>query len=214
MSTPFASVDTAYANGGRHAALLLHAMTPQDRTWVLDALPPSEREELSAMLAELEALGIERDAALLEQATAAFAARLGDESRTNDPRLGVPLSDETWLKSLGKDHMQALAFHLRAEPAGLVAELLRVNDWPWRGVLLQKMEPVVRRRVETAMELRAPSTDVPPALRAALIGALAQRLREHAAKATQLETTRRPSSWRHALAQWLNDRRPRLGGRR
>lgn len=211
MSTPFASVETAQAAGERHAALLLHAMAPADRTWMLGALPPAEREGLSAMLAELQALGIERDPALLAQATGAVAQTGDAGHRVHEAWLEAPLSDEAWLQRFGKDRVQALALHLRAEPAGLVAELLRTNDWPWRGALLQALEPVMRRRVETALEARSPGSATPPALRAALIGTLVRRLREPAPHAAPAQSVGRFSTWRQALGQWLGHRRLRLG---
>ncbi|MNY37042.1 hypothetical protein D3C86_1715710 [compost metagenome] len=130
--------------------------------------------------------------------------------RIHEAWLEAPVSDEAWLQRLDKDRVLALALHLRAEPVGLVAELLRANDWPWRSALLQALEPVTRRRVETALEVRSPGSATPPALRAALIATLVRRLREQKPHAAPTQAVGRFSAWR-ALGQWLGHRRLRLG---
>lgn len=165
--------------GARHAALLLHAMAPADRDWMLQALPPQERAELEPLLVELEALGIARDLALIEAATA-----LAPEQR---PAVGPPppvaMSDEAMLHALGEERVAALAALLRAEPAGLVAEWLSLAAWPWREALLQAMEPMQRRKVEAHLAAMPADATTPPGMRAALVSAVAARLREPAAHA-------------------------------
>lgn len=168
--------------GARHAALLLHAMAPADRNWMLDALPPQERAELVPLLAELEALGIERDPALIDAATSE-----GEFGESPPPLHGIgddaprpePMSDEAMLRALDAGQVLALAEILRAEPAGLVAEWLDIAHWPWRDALLQAMEPLQRRKVEAQLATVPPAAQTPPGLRAALISMVAAKLRGH-----------------------------------
>jgi len=154
--------------GARHAALLLHAMAPVDRAWMLDALAPSEREGLLALLAELEALGMERDATLIAQATAGATQSL-------------PLSDEAILLALQGPQVHELVECLRAEPPGLIARWLHLADWPWREELLAALEPAQRRRVDAALSAMSAEDSTPPAMRAALIEAVAAQVRGPAA---------------------------------
>ena len=162
------------ARGARHAALLLHAMAPADRDWMLRTLPPRERAELEPLLAELEALGIERDPALIEAATTGSAQDRFDV-QTPPP---VAMSDETMLHALDDERVAVLARMLRAEPAGLVAEWLNLAAWPWRDAVLQAMEPMQRRRIEAHLAGMPVGSSTPPALRAMLVSTIADRLRE------------------------------------
>jgi hypothetical protein len=168
----------AESSGARHAALLLHAMAPVDRVWMLDALPPTEREDLQRLLAELGALGIERDPVLIADATAgpsdSAAASLPEFDI--DVRQLVPMSDEAWLHALDAGRLQALIQCMRAEPAGLVAEWLRLADWPWREELLAALEPAQRRRIEAILAASTTASNTPPGMRAAMISTVAERL--------------------------------------
>jgi hypothetical protein len=166
------------SSGARHAALLLHAMAPVDRVWMLDALPPTEREDLQRLLAELGALGIERDPVLIADATAgpSDSATASLPEFDIDVRQLVPMSDEAWLHALDAGRLQALIQCMRAEPAGLVAEWLRLADWPWREELLAALEPVQRRRIEAILVASTTASNTPPGMRAAMISAVAERL--------------------------------------
>ncbi|WP_167481213.1 hypothetical protein [Acidovorax cavernicola] len=182
------------SGGARHAALLLHAMTPEDRAWVLRALSAAEREEMLRLLAELEALGIARDASLVAEATA--RADVGGP---------VVPSDEAMLMALDDSGIQRAVDCLRVEPVGLVAQWLRVAPWPWRDALVRALEPVQRRRLEELLSTPPTAREaVPPAMRAALIDAVARCVR-----AAPEASTPRHGSWkriRHSIG--------RLWGRR
>lgn len=207
-------VDASESGGARHAALLLHAMAQADREWVLDALPPAQRQPLTALLAELEALGIERDPGLVAEATAhAASAATAAAQRIDDAWLETPMSDEAMLQQLSAARVEILAKQLQSEPAGLVAALLRAATWSWHGTLLQALEPVQRRRVEAALAERAAHVTTPPALRAALIASTASRLREQTLESPHPRDIARRPSLGQSLRQWLDARR-RLGGAR
>jgi hypothetical protein len=167
------------SHGARHAALLLHAMSPEDRSWMLGALPAPERAGLLPLLAELEALGIERDPALIDDATARvpFAEMPEQDVAAMAPQ-PFPVSEEAMLHALDDNQVRELAACLRTEPAGLIAEWLRLADWPWREDLLAALEPGQRRRIEASLSATAPGFQTPPGMRAALISAVAARLRE------------------------------------
>lgn len=154
--------------GARHAALLLHAMAPSDRDWLLDSLPEQERSGLRTLLQELEELGMARDPALIAEATRAAGGAAV-------PR--VPASDEGSLHALNGHQLDALIRLMQAEPPRLVADWLRLADWPWRGILLNSLEPGHRQRVE-ALLARNAHAPVPRTLRGAMIANVAQQLRE------------------------------------
>lgn len=168
--------------GARQAALLLHAMSPIDRAWMLDAMPARERETLQALLAELAALGIASDPALIADAT-------------------MPLSDEDMLLSLAGDRLDAVIRALRSEPIALILSWLRLADWPWREDLLCALEPGQRSRVQ-AMLASTTAGPTPPALRAALIAAVVARLRQ------PVPVKPLPTRW-HAVRQSLRGFWPR-----
>jgi len=186
------------SGGARHAALLLHAMAPQDRAWVLSALSVAEREEMRRLLAELEALGIARDASLVAEATA--RADVGGP---------VVPSDEAMLMALDDSGIQRAVDCLRVEPVGLIAQWLRVAPWPWRDALMRALEPVQRRRLEELLSTPPTAREaVPPAMRAALIDAVARCVR-----AAPQAPAHRHGSWqgiRHSIGR-LWDRRVAIG---
>ena len=154
--------------GARRAALLLHAMAPVDRAWTLDALPAEERPALQNLLLELESLGIERDPALIAEATA-DAARNGDDG-------AEPMSGEVVLQALDGFQLEAVIRCLRVEPIGLIVQWLRIADWRWREQLLGAMEPGHRQRIETELSAPMRASAMPPSLRAALIDSVTERL--------------------------------------
>lgn len=179
-----AAVESA---GARHAALFLHGMAPADRVWVLDAMPADQRASLQSLLAELEALGIASDPSLIADAS-------GPMGQTSDSAWqSAPASDEDMLLALHGEPLAVAIDALRREPAGLLANWLRVADWPWREDLLRALEPTHRARVESALAIAGP---VPPAMRAELIAAVLACLHQPAPRGPS------PGRW-HALGQAL-----------
>lgn len=160
----------------RRAALLLHAMTAPERAWVLERLPQAEREELTVFLEELSALGIPADRKLLGDVVATVGD--DDSARGRAPN-GAEASDLEIDALTGADPAR-LAGLLREEPAALIASLLRLHAWPWRDALLKRLDPVKRTQVEQRMrEVGGPrpgGVQDAPALRAALLQAVARRL--------------------------------------
>lgn len=134
----------------RHAALLLHAMPPADRTWALEQLPPAQRAQLAALVEELQLLGIPRDPGLVDQAVNSMANPLSaQQAQDSDARSGDLLpSVRQLLAQLDSDGCRELAVLLRNEPPVLVARLLARGPWPWENELLAQLGPVKRRQLE------------------------------------------------------------------
>lgn len=167
------SAERSPAAGVRQAALALHAMPPSDRAWVLDALPPRERQQLNALLEELQVLGIPADSAL-----AADAAHGG-----------VSCAREVdWLQELDARGATALEFVLRGEPTGVTSAVLGILREPARRQLTAAL------RDGTAFEARSP---LPAALEQALRTALEPRWKA-AARAPGQDS---PSKWKLAKAR-------------
>lgn len=170
------AVGATESHGERHAALVVYAMAPEDRTWVLDALTPAERALLLELLAELESLGIERDPALIEDATAGVVA-WPKSAALAGAQGEPPMSDEAVLHALDSAQVQELVACLRTEPVGLIAVWVRLAEWPWREQMLNALEPGQRRRIEANLSATTLGFQVPPGMRAALISKMAARLR-------------------------------------
>lgn len=143
------SAGPAAVPGARQAALTLHAMPASDRSWVLAALPPQEREQLHALLQELQALGIPADDALV----AGLAQDAVPTERADD-----------WLQDLDARGAAALARVLRGESGELTSAVLTILHDPARRQLiaalgngtdaapLAQVTPALERAVRSALE--------------------------------------------------------------
>lgn len=60
--------DQQFTEGLRRAALTLHALTAEDRDWLLRQLPPAHGQALEPLLEELKVLGIPQDQSLVQAA--------------------------------------------------------------------------------------------------------------------------------------------------
>lgn len=181
-------------SGARQAALLLHAMSANDRAWALDALPLHQRTQLVALLDELSSLGIARDPALVNEAISARTHATAPGSRSSERPVGAAGSTEDTLRALDASGVHRLITLMRGEPADLVAQWLRVADWPCRAELLAGLTPAHRAQVISRLDI--PATDPSQMLRSALIQAVATRLGELPA-ATEADLDHRP--WRPRL---------------
>lgn len=162
----------AAAPAARQAALTLHALPADDRTWVLAALPPAERDQLQALLEELQSLGIPADPALVAGLTQEAAS-----SATAD-----------WLHALDAQGSAALAGVLRDEPGGLTSAVLAILREPARAQVIAALPAA------TSTERPA---QVPAALEQALRGALEPRWNAAVVAANRPE----PSKWSLAKAR-------------
>ncbi|WP_459569033.1 hypothetical protein, partial [Cupriavidus sp. 8B] len=173
-------------SSARSAALLLHALPEPDRHWLLQRLEPGESDALRPLLAELEEMGIPRDQVLLREV-------IGSQSYLAQPLTKTPAkaAPETFSKQGENDAESAIVARLkqadpamlvamlRHEPAGLIAWLLLLEDWPWRGALVAQLDASRRGQVEDAVgRLRNCDTHTKSALalRSSILVMLSRRL--------------------------------------
>lgn len=172
------------AASDRRAALMVHALGGADREWLLQQLPRDQRDRLQALLADLQALGIPADAALLQQAIAAPAPEPARATAPQPP-------------ALEDADPAALARALQNEPARLVAQLLHARAWPWRAALLEQLPALKRRRVEEALAALQGTPATPVALQEALVAAVLRRV------PAAMPAARLPAARWHGVLRWL-----------
>ncbi len=153
------------------AALTLHALAAPDQAWVLQALTAQQQRGLRPLLEELQALGIPRDAGLVDAV-----------ARPAPLRAAAPGMS---LRSWDRAQLNALAELLAGEPPRVAAALLAASAGPWRERLLALLPP------GHAAQVRLLATEAPaaPALAAATVGELERRLD------ARLAAAGRPSAW-------------------
>ncbi|WCM91112.1 hypothetical protein M5C99_11780 [Acidovorax sp. NCPPB 2350] len=152
----------------RKAALLLHAMTPADRSWVLDRMPQHQQHELRALLAELHELGISPDPDAVREVLSATTAPERDAAPGS-------WTDPDFLMAIDAGDVEALALAWRSQPVRMVAHALRLRPWPWRHALLEQLPHLQRRRVGDVLESMSetmPCADMDNALALALMGGM------------------------------------------
>lgn len=127
--------------GVRQAALTLHAMPASDRAWVLAALSSQEREQLHALLDELEGLGIPAD----DRLVAGLAQEAVPTARAED-----------WLQDLDARAAAALALVLRREPTEFASAVLTLLHEPARRQVIAALGsgtgPTTPDRLPAALE--------------------------------------------------------------
>lgn len=172
----------------RRAALVLHALQESDRAWLLASLQPSQRSLLEGLVEELQQLGIPTDPSLVDEAIEATAPR-------SQPTARPVLTDA----ELERADVRVLARILAAEPAPLIARLLRVRPWPWSAELLAQLgdakRVAIREHLARIDESRI-TGDTPCKLDLGLLC----RLHEHLIREVQHDNAgRRASQHRPAL---------------
>lgn len=184
----FAELATpATSHGKRRAALLVHALAPSDRAWLVAQLSEQDQAHMDTLLGELTSLGIPSDPLLLKQALSESPKKAA-AATGRDPRLTAeqplrrpeptvadpasPQSDVEFFSQLDASGIAIVAALFRREPATLAAQCLRVQVWPWQQAVLDQLNPVQRRRLQDELERPAPL--LPPA---ALTNALLRHLR-------------------------------------
>jgi hypothetical protein len=170
------------ADTARRAALLLHAMAPADQAWLLAALPAWQQARLTALLAELRALGIPADSRLLGELAQASPS--------------APSTPAQRMAQLEPAQVAQLAQVLAVEPPQLAARLLAGGPWPWRDAVAAAWSAEFRARVADAMPQRAA-----PAAERALCGLLLGQL-----------ASLPPSGPASMASPWRGWRRPHLSG--
>jgi hypothetical protein len=140
----------------RRAALTLHALSADDRTWMLERLDPGEREGLAALLDDLRNLGLPADTDLIRAAVA---------------DMGPPVPAPGGSPTVTLD--AAGASMLEREPPWLTAVLLGHSDKSEQERVLQGW---ASERAAEVRRLMGTPLVTAPSLRRAAEAALAARL--------------------------------------
>jgi hypothetical protein len=141
----------------RLAALQVHTLSAQDRQWLLAHLSAEQRSTLAPLLLELQELEISsEDAAVL------LRARTGSSAAA-----AQAVEITTGLRGASA---QAVWQLLRDEPRSLVEQVLMAADWPWADDVRARL--AASRTTEPQWFHKEPA----PALQAALVSALEQRV--------------------------------------
>jgi hypothetical protein len=109
-------------HAARQAALTLHGLQPEDRAWVLDALPPQQRTALEPLLRELEELGIPGDVGISAEAEQSVSPRR-EAANMEAPNRGTLRSQAATLR---KEPPKFTAAFLSRQPPGRQQQLLTV----------------------------------------------------------------------------------------
>ena len=147
----------------RKAALLLHAMHPQDRDWTLGQLGRGEQKLLTGFLDELRALGMPADRDLIIGATRLFTMDAAAPDQTtkaaNESKDVSTTSLAALIDRMHQASPRVVAEALRYEPVSLSASLLTIAAWRWRDALLSQLGEVRRRQVENLLADRTRCPD-------------------------------------------------------
>ncbi|MCC2673420.1 MAG: hypothetical protein K0R58_367 [Ramlibacter sp.] len=131
----------------RRAALAVHAMSPVDQDWLLRELPLPHRSLLQPLLAELHAIGIPQDPALLRDATRAA------------PEIHAPRAGQVPDIRLSAGSARSLARWLRSQPAQVSVRLLAACP-DWRVRLMGALPREDRRALESLAASLAPAPEL------------------------------------------------------
>lgn len=143
--------------GVRRTALLLHTLAPSDREFMLARFESDQRAALNCLLEDLNSLGIPRHRTLLEETLSAVAA-----SRLSG-------SPENLTAVLQTSSAADIARALESESPELIARLLQCAAWRWSEELLENLEPLRRRQVQSCLH---DVKQVSPRLKEAVIRAV------------------------------------------
>lgn len=168
-------------NASRRVALILHALAPSDREWMLARLAPARRAALQALLDELAELGIASDPSLVRELVA-------------DTPINVEADP---IAVIARAPAAAAVEALAGESAGLIEWMLGLHAWPWRNELLNALGRAKREQVESLAAAR---------LAGRAFGGDALReasLRELAARIGQSDVDAAPSRSERRLPRWM-----------
>lgn len=130
----------------RKAALVFHALSAEDRAWILANLPSEQGRRLQSLAKELETLGIPSDPGLVQEVISRGPAQHGGRSTARSAR-GTH-RDHPATRALEGVEPARLAHLLSKESPGLIAYLLDGHAWPWEVTLLRLLDAPLRSEVE------------------------------------------------------------------
>ncbi|MES2355362.1 MAG: hypothetical protein V4568_13390 [Pseudomonadota bacterium] len=124
----------------RKAAVMLHGVSEQDQAWILDRLPENSRQELEALIGELQELGFDSaDCALVDL-----------PSQRNDVQ--APTQVETTagnaITKIEKCPLPLLIEWGNEEAEWVVAQVLLQRKWSWTVAFLTGIKIDKKNRLE------------------------------------------------------------------
>lgn len=134
----------------RKAALDLHGMHADDQQWLLSQLPVAQSGRLSALLTELEELGIPHEESLLT----AVADNLPRDPKPAEDG-AEKVQNDVQMYQLRHVDSRLLAKVLADEPDAVVAALFDVANWPWENAVLNTFDETRRRSISSKREREA-----------------------------------------------------------
>jgi hypothetical protein len=152
-------------NGLRKAALYLHGLEEPDRLWLLNALSQDEREQIQAVIGELQAMKVPSGNAWLPELVEAQAVE--QQSAETDV-------SETQIEAIDRADLAKISQALEDEPDWVVALLLKHRVWSWRQAYISKQ--YLRKREQLLRALEIPGRSLKPKVEDALLRAFAVRL--------------------------------------
>jgi hypothetical protein len=178
----------------RESALVLHGLGANDREWLLSRLPGERADELRCLVDELQTLGLPSDPELSSRAL---------QAPPPVAMVAAPVisSSIQVIDAASAEQMRCL---LDKEADSLLAIVASSSAWRWREKWLARIEPLRAQRVRRLMDEHSPT----PALRQAVLHALAESLREPRHAATP------PTSVLQRARRWFSDRLETLPWRR
>jgi len=171
--------------GYRRAAVALHGVAEEDRSWVLNALPTADKATLVQLLSELKELGFSDDASNVVDLFDAPTKAVDVVSATVSHRI----------RHADAEHLFSI---LENEPASLIAQCLSIDQWPWSEQFLNLFPAARKERILAAV---SHSFDIAPARTVFLLNSIASRLPEP----THFSTNKERSNHRNGLRGVIYD---------
>ncbi|MBI2308408.1 MAG: hypothetical protein HYU78_13980 [Rhodocyclales bacterium] len=150
----------------RQYALKLHALSANDRNWILAQLPPDTQDRLRSLIGELEEIGLQVDQGLLDTLAmrgeeAPDDAGAGDAAHLRNVRL-LDRADSRWI-----------AAALKGEPAVVRSAIEGAHAWAWLSPVGADATAAVQA---TRPSMSPPRLGPSARVRAALVAQLARKM--------------------------------------
>lgn len=166
-------------SGYKQAAVALHALDSMDRDLILAEIPEAEQKILRAHLQELSDLG--------------FGGANEDVKNSDLDNMDENPNVVDFLRNLNAKTMFDL---LDPEPPGLVAQFLKLQEWPWQAEFFNLCVPVRRDQIKSAMIVVKPAVE----LRTQLMEIVALQVRSLPPTKSSRSTS---FAWINWLKKWI-----------
>ncbi|MCH2172742.1 hypothetical protein MK489_18360 [Myxococcota bacterium] len=153
-------------NGLRRAALCLHGLADQDRSWLLDQLEPEQRTKLEPLLQELSELNPPAEVAQLE---------------FEEETVSTPTDREKWIRTIDRAEPSVIRTLLASEPNCVIVSLLSNQSWAWLENFLDSLP--LHQRNEITEQIALSNGSQPPLLSNAILETMSTRITEHRSNA-------------------------------